>query len=328
MFRTTVTSGKLHNKAQAWPEFQAFVQATDPLAGREIIDNAFQHMFSPRGKATVKKKKSEVRDLTATLVGALLQETQKAVDNKNAIDDLYRRAINAGLRQGLTNPGNTEFPWAGHIPTTQNDDIETALDWILGRSTTNKAKDADYDYFQATDEEIERAEAVARQNVVQNLRNALTNVIRNGNMDVTDVNTLHYLHRHSGPTNANRRWFGTAGLAEQFYGGTALGGALHRYVGRKVQNMVVLTHRNRFFWYDIACLQLTGNIIAHGFADGNGRASRAIFACTQIQKGLPFVAPLYRWTTNQVTGQNVNQVIHPNPAAIDAYTDQVVDALI
>ncbi|MGD1925402.1 MAG: hypothetical protein ACFB03_14635 [Paracoccaceae bacterium] len=328
MFETTYTSAKLHKIAQGWPEFRAFVQETDALAGREIIDNAFRHMFSPRGKAKVKKKKAEMRELTATLVGALLQETMKAIDNKNSIDDLYRRAINADLRQGLTNPGNGEFPWTGHNPTTQNEDIEIALNWILGRSTTNKAKEADYDYFEATAEEIERAEEVARQNVVQTLRNGLTNVIRNGNMDITDVNTLHYLHRHSGPTNAVRRWFGTAGLAEQFYGGTALGGALHRYVGGKVQNMVALTRFNRFFWYDIACLQLTGNIIAHGFADGNGRASRAIFACTQIQKGLPFVAPLYRWTTNQVTGQNVNQVIHPNQQALDAYTDQLVDALV
>ncbi|MEM7212818.1 MAG: hypothetical protein AAF479_13150, partial [Pseudomonadota bacterium] len=217
MSRTTVTSEKLHKAAQAWPEFRAFVQETDQLAGREIIHNAFQHMFSPRGKAKVKKRKSEVTALTATLLGALLEETQKAIDNKNNIDDLYRRAINADLRQGLTNPGNGEFPWAGHVPTAQNEDIETALNWILGRSTTNKAKDADYDYFEATAEEIERAEEVARQNVVQNLRNALTTVIRNGNMDVTDVNTLHYLHRNSGPTNAVRRWFGTAGLAEQFY---------------------------------------------------------------------------------------------------------------
>ncbi|MEL6999032.1 MAG: hypothetical protein AAFP68_12285, partial [Pseudomonadota bacterium] len=46
MSGTTYTSEKLHRIAQGWPEFRAFVQETDALAGREIIDNAFRHMFS------------------------------------------------------------------------------------------------------------------------------------------------------------------------------------------------------------------------------------------------------------------------------------------
>lgn len=326
----TFTPAKLTKIVEQWPEFRAFVQETDYLAGMDIIDNAFKHMFSPLGKSKVRLKRAEITTQTNRLVGFLVAERQKAITNKQNIDSLFTRALRAELRMGLLNPGNHAFPWVGTREMTQSEDIETAIDWVLGRSATNKAKDADYDYFLASDEEIRDAEIRAVQQVIQNMRGALTSVVRNPRMDTVFLETLNHLHRSAGPLNSPVRWFGTTGLAGEFYGGTALGGALQRYVEEKVIAMYPITQRNRYFWYDVAVLQMSGYIISHGFADGNGRSARMLFAATQIQKGLPFIPPHKDWSQNQIHRTNVNQVARPNLSAAEQsrYADEIIDAII
>ena len=54
-------------------------------------------------------------------------------------------------------------------------------------------------------------------------------------------------------------------------------------------------------WDDLACFLLGAHMRAHGFADGNGRAVRCLYACTLLQGGREFVAPTYDFE-NQLHG--------------------------
>ncbi|MEO1493515.1 MAG: hypothetical protein AAFV19_15275 [Pseudomonadota bacterium] len=123
-----LTERKLYDMAQHWPDFQAFVAATDQIAGREIVANAFKYMFSPLGRTTVRIKKDRVRELVDTFTMAMLREGYKAIVNKNSIDDLFARASRGELRQALLNRGNQHFPWLGVTETTQDQDIDIAVD--------------------------------------------------------------------------------------------------------------------------------------------------------------------------------------------------------
>ena len=156
----------------------------------------------------------------------------------------------------------------------------------------------------------------------------MANVIRSNRTNVCDITTLMYLQRHAGPVNARRRTFMTMGLENTFYGGTAMGGAVQRYVEEKVLQLSGQALANPAFWYDVSCLQLTGYIIAHGFVDANGRSARMMYACTQILKGRRFIAPHKTWTNNQVDGRNVNQVINPGQVAVDRYTEELIAEMV
>ncbi len=74
---------------------------------------------------------------------------------------------------------------------------------------------------------------------------------------------------------------------------------------RRLNNFAV---GNPDLWLDIALATLGGLIIAHGFADSNGRSARALYASILLQKYTnpqmldqrPFIAPDYRWLVDFV----------------------------
>lgn len=324
-----LTAGKLHDMAQTWRAFQRFVEETDQRAGVDVINNAFRLIFSPLGRQSIEATKSDVQEQVRRLIRLLNAETQKAITNKVDIQSLYLQAMRGELRRGLLTRGNSDYPCVDTQIIAQSEHIEAAVNWVLSRSSTNRREMHAIDLDASLGEQSAARAKVAKR-AETGIVAAIKNVVTKPKHDVLDLNTLHYLHRSTSNLNTDQRRMATNGLVTEFYGGTALGAALQRHVALKVWQASRLTRHNRFFWYDIAVLQLAGYIIAHGFADGNGRASRLIFACTQIQNGLCFIPPHDDWAQNQIHRRNVDQIIRQDRFQVeqDRIAEEIMDQLI
>jgi hypothetical protein len=307
-----LTTNDVVNELQDDPDYLRFVRASDRHTAWDLVDRARRWGAGRFGQRIRKIRattfnKQAIRDENDQILNDVVDlmkdfmrvETPKLTKNKENIRRLAAQADRGELSEALLDPRNMEKPWLAQSRVfclnAEAEDLTEGFEWVMRRSHTFRLP------HNTTHEERHRQKKV----IQDTLYTAMLSVVRN-NTDVTSVATLDYLHQHAGTIGADYR-LPTVGLADKFYGGVAIGRYLQREVAQAARGLRVSAIADRFRWYDIACLQLLGNIIAHGFGDGNGRSSRALFACTQVQKGLPFVAPSFGWTVHKTDHPQSNQ---------------------
>jgi hypothetical protein len=293
-----ITTSQILDQLQGDPDYGAFVRETNPQTAWDLVDRARRNLAAVNvklhkiGNLDFRKKKKrsqnqEALDRSVDLIKEIMRvEAPKVRKNKENIRGLAYMAGRGELSQALLDRRNREVPWEFCI-RTQNEALIEGFEWVVRSSGTLQIR-ADA----SEEEREERTKAIK-----DSLHGAMVAVVRN-NMDVTDVATMDFLNRNAGSKHANYR-IPTMGVRNEFYGGVTIGKYLQLWVAGYARALRSDAARDRNKWYDIACLQLIGNIIAHGYGDGNGRSARALFACTQIQKNLQFVAPSYRWTLDR-----------------------------
>lgn len=109
-------------------------------------------------------------------------------------------------------------------------------------------------------------------------------------MDVRDVRTLHRLHAAAVEQPAVVASRGIVSDRSVKYCSSGGAGHLQDGIGDYAMSIPKPAEGDPA-WDDIACFLLGVHMRAHGFADGNGRAVRCLYACTLLQGGREFVAP-------------------------------------
>ncbi len=262
----------------------------DGLFGRQIAQGSFDSCI---------QKISDVLPL----------EYRKVELNRGRIFQLYRQAAGGYLSSEILREHDIEK----HQPLARPDgirysQIEEVSAWVFGQSSTNQATGA-ANFWEKNKKKIAKAQkrAIAQRKLA--LTQAMWQVVSCGR-SVTSLHTLEYLHSNVGVINGRIR-AASGGSMYRFYGGTAIGRYLQGVVSDLATNLFSKASRYNVLWYDVAALMMVGYIISHGFADGNGRACRAVFGCTLVQKRLNFYAPSAAWLNKNIASQFKEEYGHP-----------------
>ncbi len=116
--------------------------------------------------------------------------------------------------------------------------------------------------------------------------NAMDHVVKN--MDVRELSTLEYLHKHLVDQSALKPTRGPSKMVKY----CSTGGA--GYLQDRAADMargINLPGPGDAKWDSLACYLLGAHMRAHGFTDGNGRAVRGLFACTLLKGDRDFTVP-------------------------------------
>lgn len=208
--------------------------------------------------------------------GKLQRELDVVGNSGRFIQALFHRARTGslGLRSHAMAPADF-----GRQP--HESELEEAIRWIVFASNSTRGM-----------EPGERGSPHAR------LRHAMLFAIQQ--RDVRDLRTLHELHAGavSQATDAVSR--GIPAERSVKYGSSGAAGYLQDGIGDYAMSFPKPAQDDPK-WDDLACFLLGAHMRAHGFADGNGRAVRCLYACTLLQGGREFVAPTYDFE-NQLHG--------------------------
>lgn len=288
---------------------QLFVQQTN----QETLNSLFCNAFPGTVGAGVFKPVTQVSfDATIEKICKVLpDELRKVQLNRARIFQLYSQAARGQLAaEMLKEGGGAESNRSLKQPTgIVYAQVEAASRWVFDSSTTNQGLEGANAFAKNT-----KKEKIAEQKRVDAKHKALTDAmwqVVSHNKDVTSLNTLDYLHQNCGSVATTTR-AATGASLYQFYGGTAIGRYLHGEVSRLASHLGYNVKTLPQPWYDVAAFMMVGYIICHGYADGNGRAARAIYGCTLVQKKLPFVAPSDDWQTANIASQYRLDFGHPN----------------
>lgn len=280
----TPTLTKFRGEFAYDPAFLKLAQAASPKAAQDYLNTSYDVNIRQYFRPDAPMAQQNYEYIVEQTKSGMELEARKARTNLMRIDGIARRGASGALRKELLDERNQAARQSRRLQGPLSE-IDPAADWVIERSGSIAAGD---------------------QQTRDILVAAMRRVVRT--MDVLDVSTLEYLHRHVGRFNGQHRWGGGA-TRSAFYTGPAVGKFLQHQVAIKARALANMAVRNPMLWYDVACLQLTGNIIAHGFVDGNGRSARALFACTLIKNRRRFVVPHRQWTKNQVLEQDLGKPI-------------------
>ena len=294
----TITAEAFQSRLQRSSEYKIFIAQTDCIAARELVSDFYNTYLSVNGRP-IDIDSKRLEGLISALKSFLNRDGVKALTNRANINMVFGHCLNGRMHTSMLKRGNLDWPVPSDVGDVDSE-IRRAMNWIIDRSST--------------------AEFAGDR--LPDLERAMRDVILHRS-NVLSLNTLNALNGSAGKKQAVLRF----PHLETFYVGTAAGRHLQRYVANKASEMAqTVAGRNK--WYYVATFQLLGNIIAHGFGDGNGRTARALFACTQIQNKLPFIAPCFDWTRHQVVTPNVHFVAHASEGEINQYINETIDKLI
>ncbi len=288
---------------QGEPDRNDFVRSTNQQTLDALCQNAFGEYFGRRiqqGDFDIRIQK--IRDV-------LPLEHRKVELNRGRIHQLYRQAACGNLSSEiLRERGIEKHQQLSRPKSIRYSQIEEASAWVFDQSTTNQGVGA-VDFFAKNKKKIARAQKRAISEKKLALTQAMWHVASTQKL-VTSLDTLEYLHNHVGILNGQTR-VAAGGSMYRFYGGTAIGRYLQGVVSDLASKLYSKASRYNVLWYDVAAMMMVGYIISHGFADGNGRACRAIFGCTLVQKRLNFYAPSLDWLNKNIASQYREDYGHP-----------------
>ncbi|MEM9781210.1 MAG: hypothetical protein AAF899_01935 [Pseudomonadota bacterium] len=294
---TTIPFDRFMHHVMRQPFSKSLWRATDLETAREMAESLWERYVDPlpgASPALGALTEANIDAKTAEFKAYIDAQTQKAIANEEKIRALFTDAQRGSLRRHLRANTDDETDTELFLNITPgktrsarqrrpNELLDIAVDWIIRSSST----------LHNTVTQTERLE----------LRGAVERVVVH-QMDVFDLETLRFLFTSCGKKEMLERYT----LIGAFYGDTVIGRYLHRLTLEQARNVAALTNVNPDFWLDVALATLSGLIIAHGFADSNGRSARALYAAMLLQNwtnGLmldrrPFIAPDYRWLVNFV----------------------------
>ena len=296
---TTVSYEDFHFMLMRRPFMQAFWRATTLETAYEMADLIWERYVDPMpgGAAGIGAINNDNIDARmGEFENYVNAQTRKVLVNKGKIQDLFADAQNRRLHGQLLQNKDAETEAelflagtfdrrTGAQAARPGEVLDVAVDWIIRSSAT-----------------LSGGGGVTQAERLQ-LRNAIGTVVGQ-NRNVLDIDTLRFLFAACGKKDMVARY--TVGGA--FYGDTVIGRYLQQFTLEEARRLANFGHGLTDFWPNIALAVLGGLIIAHGFADSNGRSSRALYAAIMLQKYVaplrlnqrPFVAPDYRWLVDFV----------------------------
>lgn len=286
-------------EARELPEYRPLLQLMDAESVRLTLLSCWCMMLSQKygmngepahpERACVRADYDDFKEFVRTSVARMLVTEQ---DNVGAcvlffcqLLGLARRNIAHDL---LNNPGNREEP-AEYGASDWEKDVAKAAKWIFSSSNSLKGDDTTPAWL-------------------SHVSWLLDNVLRL-NLDLLDPRTLRYIHKHLYPSFGKKTRQPIRDVAVK-YPGTGGGYYLQKLAGEMANRLPTFDHRgmrrfqvpnstNGVFipeahydsWANIACFLHGAYIRAHGFADGNGRAVRVLYACAMMKSQMGFIAP-------------------------------------
>ncbi|MBN9668896.1 Fic family protein [Roseibium aggregatum] len=263
--------------------------------GREA-KRAFRNDFSQMVPSTL----TYLRTVTA---GYLNMEGQRIRNSVQHLDQLLMRAFANEAHSLFNNPGNQKDPQTYYALDTDSD-VTRAAKWICKASNSM--------------DENSTAILISVQRCID--------TVLNRDLDLRDVATLERIHKGVvgslpanmdilRPTPIGQNYTGVAGgtYLQEYASRQSrrlrttialpphLAGENHRVRTPGQQQFVFVPQRMPNYnnnWANIGCYLHGAYIRAHGFADGNGRSVRTLFACTLIKSGMGFVAPSRAFETS------------------------------
>lgn len=294
---TTISRDDFQLHVMRQPFSKSLWRASDLETAYDMVDALWEQYVDPMpgaraGKAALTEVNIDAK--TVEFQSYVNTQVKKLVVNKEKIQALFAEARAGRLQRQLRThaDGETEAELflnvtPGNNAAAQarrpNEVCDVAVDWIIRSSAT-------------------LSRGVTHEERVQ-LRSAIHKVV-NHRMDVLDLETLRFLFAACGKKDMVERYT-TYGA---FYGDTVIGRYLHKFTLEEARRLNNFAVGNPDLWLDIALATLSGLIIAHGFADSNGRSGRALYASILLQKYTnpqmldqrPFIAPDYRWLVDFV----------------------------
>ncbi len=284
-------------KMIAQPVYHALGRVSDVETADMMIDSLWERYVDPMpganpGNYAIKADTLDAQIQTAADYADM--QWRKLLHNKDKIKGIFDQAQQGALRRLLRANTNGDVDMqifldltnATHARAAQlrrSELVSVAVDWIFSSSMTLGAHGGNTDR--------------------DNIRDAIHAVI-DQNMDVTDIGTLHFLFAACGRKQALERYTGHG----SWYGDLVIGRYLQSYAFERARAMRNLAVANPDFWLDLSLALLSSNIIAHGFADCNGRSCRALYACAMLGNYTqnlalnqrPFIVPDSTWLRNFV----------------------------
>ncbi|MEL6999969.1 MAG: hypothetical protein AAFP68_17045 [Pseudomonadota bacterium] len=266
-------------------EYRGMVAAADQATADRFVDNA--HAFA-LAHPVDDHSYAMILEGTGTSIS---DETAKLRRNEARIERYARRAEQDKFRQGLLD-ANMQTDLTRDFRDVCDNEFDLAATWIAAESSSLCGRD------------IARINPTERQQIEY----AVRAVVRE--RDLFLVETLDYLHDNVGDFGAGRRW-GGGNSRGQIYGGDGIGRYLQGKVADRARALSNRARRHPHAWYNVAGFQLVANILAHGFADGNGRSVRALYACVLLKHGRAFQGPHNDWIVNEVNEKKLGAPVNP-----------------
>lgn len=293
------TPREVIERVRQLPDYQALLQATDQesadITAMSVLNYVVQADPTLRGNyASINRSQTFFAELLPSYLRIELQKVRASIQH---LDGLLFKAYANIVTELRANPG-LQMPLGEYGAHATDSETMRAAKWICRASGTvgRNPDQQTISFIQSTIETALRLE-----------------------MDLRDPRTLEFLHtKIAGPVNQMSNKFRIP-HRDTNYPGSGGGYYLQQFVGRQateirefmaqqpvdgvpdpgrvqpgnLPNFIFVPELSRRFnnYGNIACYLLGAHLRAHGFADGNGRAVRALYACAMIKSGHGFVAP-------------------------------------
>ncbi|WP_155190103.1 hypothetical protein [Roseibium denhamense] len=287
--------------ARAMPEYRRLAQDSDQDCADLTVATiwGFETRMTPHNLTQITTNPAKEQSLKVQLAGRLTMERNNIRRSITHLNKLLIKAYTNTVVHLLTNPGNQISP-SQYSAQASDSDITKAAKWICSSSNT----------YGMT---VNRSDVTA-------IERAIANILNRG-YDLRRVETLELIHKAVvGSIPANRTALRATPMGQNYcgIGGGSYLQAFAAHQSRRIKETLPLPPtlsnlRQRFYpatdsryflyvperqrhhnnWGNIACYLLGAHLRAHAFADGNGRASRTLFACAMLKSNFAFVAPTY-----------------------------------
>lgn len=223
--------------------------------------------------------------IVQSLNNTLMRDDQKFTTNMQTLRRYRQRAVTRGYSRSLADRRN-HMKEEAYQQAYLLEDLPRAVNWVLKSSMTiNK-------------------EPVHGQ-TWSTLSQMMGRIIQDPGRSLFSMGTLNDLNASAGQKMQTDR---LSSSLETFYGTSYMGEMMLPRVlrmGREWATPQLLTGTPAAV-DDLASFLMLGVILAHGFGDGNGRTARALYACTLLRHGRPFIPPAYAWVRNQTDERQVD----------------------
>ncbi len=260
------------------PHYAAWYLRPGGRGAAQVMARDFYDKFGRPG--------ANLKALVGAVNTALRVDNVKYRSNMQRLQRFSARAGRGHYAAGIAQRGN-RARGLQFTPGERQSEYDRAADWVAKCSSTLNGTGSDSKAW-------------------KDLRTAIERVV---SQDPLTVASLETLQSSAGRIDTEAR---TATDPADFYGTSALGRHFlpEVFSAARALRTQALANGGQGPINDYAVFTMLGCILAHPFGDGNGRSSRALYACIQIKNGNRFFPAAYEWVQNQLHERNLNAVVN------------------